>query len=414
MKTLQFLYIIQAVLSFLLMFYTIYQVVIWLFAYAKPIKKKKIIRKEHKFMAVISARNEEKVISDLIESIKNQIYPKNKIDIYVIADNCTDNTAQIARDAGAIVYERFDELKKSKGYALEWFFDIVLKEFPNKYDAFCVFDADNIVAPNFFSKMNDKLCEGEKLAQGYRDIKNAGDNWISANYAIFYWTMNRFYHNSRYKIGLSPLINGTGFMVSMDIIKEENGWHTSTLAEDTEFSIKQIAKGRKIAWVNDAVIYDEQPTTIKQTWNQRLRWGVGNIQCLKACLPNSLSARPVTPAVIDTMMYMMGMPVVLISFITSFIDLLKFYTMPAKQAMLFLTDKLEFGIAFIVVSFLHAILVVLSERKSLKKVWKGIVTYPLFLALSVLVNFAAFFNMNMAWRPIEHVKNVKINEVQGK
>ena len=160
MKTLEVFERIQNILYFLVMFYSIYQIVIWLFVYSKPVKKKKITKKKHRFMAVISARNEENVIANLIDSLNKQVYPKDKLDIYVIADNCTDNTAKVAENAGAIVYERFNEYKRSKGYALEWFFDIVLREFPDKYDAFCIFDADNIVAPNFISKMNEKLCEG--------------------------------------------------------------------------------------------------------------------------------------------------------------------------------------------------------------------------------------------------------------
>lgn len=74
------------------------------------------------------------------------------------------------------------------------------------YDAFCIFDADNIVDVNFLKNMNKKLCQGEDVVQGYRDIKNPTDNWITAGYAIFYWTMNRMYHLARYNLGLSPLI----------------------------------------------------------------------------------------------------------------------------------------------------------------------------------------------------------------
>ena len=414
MKTLQFLSTIQGVLSFLLMFYSIYQLVIWAFAYSKPVKKKKITRKKHKFMAIVSARNEEQVIANLIESLKNQRYPKNKIDIYVIADNCTDNTAKVAREAGAIVYERFNEFKRSKGYALEWFFDIVLKEFPNKYDAFCIFDADNIVASNFFDKMNDKLCEGETIVQGYRDIKNAGDNWISANYAIFYWTMNRCYHYSRDKLGLAPLVNGTGFMVHMSIIKEDGGWHTETLTEDTEFSLKSIAKGRKIAWANDAVIYDEQPTTLSQAWNQRLRWGVGNIQCLKVCLPEIFKSKKFTPALFDICIYLMGMPIILISLIASILNVIQICAMPIKQGFVAIQEKMEFSLIFIIISLLQAILIVVLEKKDLKKVWHGIITYPMFLAICFVVNVAAYFNTKMAWKPIKHVRTVKIEDIQGK
>lgn len=412
MKTLEVLTKIQYVLSLLLMFYGIYQVVFWAFAYSKPIKKKKIIHKRHKFMAVVSARNEELVIANLIESLKNQVYPENKLDIYVIADNCTDDTAQVARDAGAIVYERFNQFKRSKGYALEWFFDIVLKEFPDKYDAFCIFDADNIVAPNFISKMNEKLCEGETVVQGYRDIKNPTDNWISGNYAIYYWTMDRCYHYPRYNLGLTPMINGTGFMIAMSVLKEDGGWHTETLTEDTEISFKMVAKGRKIAWANDAIIYDEQPTDFVQAWNQRLRWGAGTVQCLKVCTPKLLTSKYVSPALIDATINLAGMPILLLSVISTVLEVVKALLLPTVNFMTFLQDKILFALVVGIFTMLQATWVVKMEKKGVKKMWKGIVTYPIFLVVCFFVNITAFFNTKIAWKPIKHVSTVKINEIQ--
>lgn len=412
MKTLQFILILKNVLTFILMFYAIYQVVFALLVFVKPIKKKKVINKKHRFMAVVSARNEERVISNLIESLKEQHYPKNKIDIYVIADNCTDNTAQVARDAGAIVYERFNELKKSKGYALEWFFDKVLEEFPDKYDAFCVFDADNLVTPGFFNKMNEKLCEGEKLVQGYRDIKNASDNWLSANSAIYYWTLNKFYHYARYNMGMSAFIQGTGFMVSMDIIKEEGGWHTTALTEDIEFSFTQIAKGRKIAWAHDAVVYDEQPTTFMQTWNQKLRWGVGHLQSIKKCMPLLLRCKEINTTIIDALIYLMSFPVLFISIITSILNFAVLSALPEREIIPQLLIQLFVSGIFILGSILQVILVLKLEKKSIKQVWQGILTYPIFLGLTYVVNVCAIFNKNLTWKPIEHVKAIKISEIE--
>lgn len=412
MKTLEVLENIQNVLSFFLMFYSIYQIVMWTFVYNKPVKKKKITKKKHRFMAVISARNEENVIANLIESLKNQSYPKDKLDIYVIADNCTDNTAGVARDAGAIVYERFNEFKRSKGYALEWFFDIVLEEFPDKYDAFCVFDADNVVSPNFISKMNEKLCEGETVVQGYRDIKNPDETWVSANYAIFYWTMDRCYNYTRDKLGLSSLINGTGFMIAMSVLKEDGGWHTNTLTEDTETSMNVIAKGKKVAWANEAIVYDEQPTDFVVAWNQRLRWGVGTAQCLKVCLPKMLKSRTISPQLIDGMIYLMGMPVILVSAFVGCVDILKILLLPAKQGLIFLQEKLILGAIFIILSMFHALWIVRLEKKDVKKLWKGIITYPIFLVVSFFVNFASFFNMNLQWKQIKHESKATIDDMK--
>ncbi len=275
----EYLYILQHALVWIISIFWLYNIVISACSLIKIKDKPALIDKKHKFMALIPAHNEEAVIVNLIESLKNQKYPKELFDIYVIADNCTDNTAKVAKEAGALVYERFDSEKKTKGYAMQWFFK-KLDEEGKDYDALCVFDADNVVMPEFIDAMNKKLCQGEEIVQGYRDIKNPTDSWVASGYALFYWTMHRFYHLARYNLGLSPLLNGTGFMVKYSLIKEK-GWNTKTLTEDIEFSLINIADGRKLGWAVDAIVYDEQPLEYKQSWNQRMRWSVGHIQCFK-------------------------------------------------------------------------------------------------------------------------------------
>ncbi len=406
MKISIFLLTIQVIFFYILMFFWIYQLFICMFAFKHERKKEKIIDKKHKFMAVISARNEEKVIANLIKSIKNQTY--ENIDIYIIADNCSDKTAEIARFYGANVYERFDNTKKSKGYALEWFFKKILIEKPDEYDAFCVFDADNIVSKDFFEKMNEKLCQGEKIVQGYRDISNVDDSWVSANYAIFYWTMNRCYHYARYKLGLSPLINGTGFMVSMDILKEKNGWHSDTLTEDIEFSIENIIKNQKIGWAQDAVVYDEQPQKFKQSFRQRLRWSVGHIQCFQKFFTQFMSLGKFDATIIDTLIYTLGMPTMLLSLAVTAIDIIKVLFIQ-KFNYTILIGGLKFTGITIGVTMLQALIITILEKKNIKKVWKGIATYPIFLVSWFVINVVAFFNKNLEWKPINHVgsKNVK-------
>lgn len=240
----KYLYILQQALVWILIVFWIYNLIIAFCALIKLKEKPLKINKKHKFMMIIPAHNEEIVIRNLIDSLKKLDYPKELYDIYVIADNCTDKTASIAKECGAKVYERFDETKKTKGYALNWFLDKILKE-DYDYDAFCVFDADNVVDANFLNAMNKKLCQGETVVQGYKDIKNPTDSWISSGYALFYWTQHKFYHLARYNVGLSPLMNGTGFMVKFDVIKD-TGWNTKTLTEDVEFSLKRIAEGSKL------------------------------------------------------------------------------------------------------------------------------------------------------------------------
>lgn len=262
----------QQVLIWIINIFWVYQFIISVTSLIKFKEKPLLIDKKHRFIIALPANNEETVIGNLIKSLKMQDYDKDLFDIYVIADNCTDNTAKIARENGAIVYERFDETKKTKGYALNWFLS-KMKVKKDDYDALLVFDADNIVDKNFLNVMNKKLCQGEVLVQGYRDIKNPTDTWVSGGYAIFYWTMNRLYHLARYNMGLSPLINGTAFMVKWDMLIDE-GWNTKTLTEDIEFALINISKGVKLGWAKDAIVYDEQPLTFKQSWKQRERWSV--------------------------------------------------------------------------------------------------------------------------------------------
>ena len=125
-------------------------------------KEVKIKTPRKTFALVVAAHNEHAVIEQLVLNLKQLNYPKDMYDIYVIADNCTDNTAEIAEKAGAIVQVRTHPTKKSKGYALQWMFDRLFK-MDKQYDAVCVFDADNLVHPQFLMEMNNRLCKGDKV-----------------------------------------------------------------------------------------------------------------------------------------------------------------------------------------------------------------------------------------------------------
>lgn len=236
-------------------------------------KEKKSYKPKNKFAMIVAAHNEEVVIGKLIESMLNQDYPKELFDIFVIADNCDDNTAKVAREYGVYVYERFNKTEKGKGYALEWLFDKIFK-MNNKYDAVAIFDADNLVSKNWCKEINSKMEEGYKVVQGYIDSKNPNDSWIATSYSIAFWTQNRMFQLARANIGLSNQIGGTGFAVNTEVLKEL-GWGATCLTEDLEFTCKLILNGEKVGWAHDAIIYDEKPLTLKQSWVQRRRWMQG-------------------------------------------------------------------------------------------------------------------------------------------
>ena len=408
----EYLYILKQVLVYVLTAYWCYQTVVSLCSLVKLKDKPYLTNKNHKFMAIIPAHNEEAVVANLIESLKNQTYDKNLYDIYVIADNCTDNTAEVARNAGAIVLERFDPAHKTKGYALQWFLKQKIEENAD-YDAFFVFDADNIVDKDFIVNMNKKLCQGEDVVQGYRDIKNPTDNWITAGYALFYWSMHRLYHLARYNIGLSPLLNGTGFMVKFDVVKP-NGWETETLTEDIEFSLKRIIKGKKLGWATDAIVYDEQPTSFKQSWSQRSRWTVGHMQCLKTYTGQLYKAvkEHKTLMNFDGLLYIAGTtPILVVTFGLILINCIM-YVSKAMTTWLFIVNILNYLIPTLLFPIFTALFVMVLEKKPIKPMIKGLLCYPAFMGTWVIINLKCLFKRETTWEKIEHVRDIKIAEVK--
>ena len=407
----EYLYIIQQALIWIVTIYWLYQFIISLCSFVKIKEKPLKEDKQHRFMTIIPAHNEEKVVVNLIESLKKLDYPKDLYDIYVIADNCTDKTAEVAKKAGAIVYERFDEAHKTKGHALQWFLAQKIEE-DAPYDAFCIFDADNIVDENFLKVMNKKLCQGEEVVQGYKDIKNPSDSWVSAGYAIFYWTMHRFYHLARYNIGLSPLMNGTGFMVKFDVIKPQ-GWNTKTLTEDIEFSLKRIIEGKKLGWARDAIVYDEQPVGFKQSWTQRSRWTVGHMQCLKEY------TKPLAEAVVknktvmnfDGLLYMLGTtPMLILTMVLVIVNIVLFAT-GAMSGLDFSIQMLKYIIPTLLVLPFMGLVVLYLEKKPIKPMIKGLLTYPIFMGSWLLINIKCLFKRDTEWKKIDHVNDKKIEDL---
>ena len=407
----EYIYLLRQALVYLIVIFWIYELAISLCALIKFKEKPLLTKKNHKFMAIIPAHNEEAVVGNLIESLKNQEYDKNLYDIYVIADNCTDNTANVARRAGAIVLERFDPAHKTKGYALQWLLKQKIEENAD-YDAFFVFDADNIVDKDFILNMNKKLCQGEDVVQGYRDIKNPTDNWITAGYALFYWTMHRLYHLARYNVGLSTLLNGTGFMVRFDVVKPD-GWQTETLTEDIEFSLKRIIKGKKLGWATDAIVYDEQPTSFKQSWSQRSRWTVGHMQCMKRYtgeLFNSVKEHR-SLVTFDGFLYIVGTtPMLVITMLVLFINC-AMYAAQSMTNLEFAINILRYLVPTLLLPIGTAVVAMALDRKPIKPMLKGLLYYPLFMGTWVIINIKCLFKRETTWEKIEHVRDIKIAEV---
>ncbi len=235
----------------------------------------------HNYAVLIAARNEETVIAALIESIKKQIYPGELITVFVVADNCTDRTAVVAKNCGAVVYERNNPTLVGKGYALDFLLKRIGEDYPENYfDGYFVFDADNVLEPDYIYEMNRVFSQGYRVVTGYRNSKNYGDNWISAGYGLWFLRESQSLNKARYILGTSCNISGTGFVFSNEIVKRMGGWKYFLLTEDLEFTADHVIKGEKIGYCENAVLYDEQPTGMAQSVRQRTRWCKGYFQVL--------------------------------------------------------------------------------------------------------------------------------------
>ena len=392
--------------------YGIYFLVVGLFGYTKHNKYTASLPK-NRIAAVIAARNEAGVIGNLIESLHAQDYPEELMDIYVIPNNCTDNTRAVAQEHGAKIMMCTAEVK-SKGAALSQFFDYIFSK-NDVYDAFCIFDADNVVDKHFFSSMNNVIESGEKIAQGYRDSKNPNDSWISGCQSVFYWTLNRFLNLSRYKLGLSAALNGTGFMMHTDVIKKE-GFKTFSLTEDIEFTTQCIIKGYRVAWVPEAITFDEHPLTFEQSWSQRKRWSTGTIQCFERYHRQLFDCVRQTKNIcaLDMIMYLVAPFTQVLTFIytiCSFIIL----------GMLFITtsvwsNALTFAILFsvggVVFSVIFTVMVLWLEGKKVREInHLSVFSFWFYLASWIPINVLCFLKPIEIWEPIEHTQNIKISQL---
>jgi cellulose synthase/poly-beta-1,6-N-acetylglucosamine synthase-like glycosyltransferase len=368
---------------------------------------------KHRFAALIAARNEENVIAALIASIRAQNYPSGLIDIIVVADNCTDSTARVAEQAGAtVVYERFNKTEIGKGYVIRFALEKIMAE-RDYYDAFCVFDADNIVDPDFFAHMNLALNNGAELAQGYRDMKNPTDNWIAGGHAIFYWMENRFFDYARAELGLSAIINGTGFMFTSDYVRQF-GYNAHTITEDVELTVQSVINGKRVEWVPHAKVYDEQPVLLKQSMAQRSRWVSGFIQNSMDYFRDfwhSIKRKP-TWVKIDLFLFLISMPVMMLGIISmliySVLSLINVFEVVGS-----LINMLWLLAGTLGVFWLIGFASVFIEGKNVKSMLKAILMNPIFNATWGVIWCKCIFVHSHEWTPITHGRNLTLDEIES-
>lgn len=408
--------ILKFIYYVLFYFSLIYSLYFGISGFVGLFKKNKLnIKKDNKknfFAIVIAARNEEKVIGNLIESLKQMDYPIDKYGIFVIPNNCTDNTSKVALDMGTAVLE-CNVPTKTKGDVLKFAFN-ELKD-NKEIDAYLIFDADNVVHKDYLNKMNDIINSGYNVAQGYRDSKNPKDNWISGSYAIFYLFQNVFFNRSRMGFNASASINGTGFMIKKELI-DRDGFETYTLTEDVEFTGQCALKNEQIAFVEDAITYDEYPNIFKVSWKQRKRWSAGIIQCMKRYSPKLLKNYIKTGNIssLDMGLVYFGPLFQVISVIT-FSMLIGF-----KIFNIQLTDIFSYFFAYNIIFFVIMLIfglsieifVLLYKNKTIKGMWGSIIMFSVFLISWIPINILCFLKKHTKWEEIKHTRNISINEIK--
>jgi len=388
------------------------------------VKPSETAAKQHKFAVLIAARNEQAVIGELIKSIKNQNYPRKLIDVFVVADNCTDATATVARNAGAIVYERFNTDLKGKGYALNYMIHRIEEEYGERgYEGFFVFDADNVLDENYVAEMNKKFDKGYKVLTSYRNSKNYAQNWITAGYALWFLHEAKYLNNPRMILKTSCAISGTGFLLHRDIIKRNGGWVHYLLTEDIEFSISEVIKGEVIGYCGTAMLYDEQPSTFEQSWHQRLRWAKGFYQVFGrygAKLFKGLAVNK-SNAFSCYDMLMNIMPALLIS-ITSIVMNVIFAFIGLQSNILgpyilesALSAIMATATIYYIVLFSIGLLTTLTEWNNIycsasKKLFY-LFTFPFFIFTYLPISIVALFK-KVEWRPIAHNCVVSVDDVR--
>ncbi|MDP4095423.1 glycosyltransferase [Paenibacillus sp. P96] len=379
-------------------------------------KKKEQALPVKSFAVLVAAHNEEQVVGALMENLKHLNYPKELYDVFVICDNCTDKTADIVRSHGMNACVRTNPNLRGKGYAIEW----MLKELwkmPRQYDAIVMFDADNLAHPDFLQEMNNDLCSGARVIQGYIDTKNPEDSWITAAYGISYWYINRLWQLSRHNLNMANFLGGTGMCFETNLLKEM-GWGATSLVEDLEFTMRCTQRNVYPKFNYDAKVYDEKPLTFAASSRQRLRWMQGHFTVARRYFFPLIwqSIKQGSLIKFDMALYAMNVYTTLLTFLMTaamWVDTVVFNGPNITSLYNYL--PLWIGVAAIGLNIATFMTAMALEKVTYKKVYLYLVLFPIYLISWFPITFYAFFTQNnKQWSHTEHTRVVRLEEVQSK
>lgn len=400
----------------------LYQVVFFFVGLIRGQVKIPPAKKQHTYAFFIAAHNEEAVIANLVKSIKDQDYPSELIDVFVVADACTDNTAQAAREAGAIVYERNDLSRKGKSWVMDYGFDRILREYPGKHEAFFIFDADNLLSRDYVTIMNDAFDQGYLALTSYRNSKNFGSSWISSAYATWFIREARYLNNARMICHTSCAVSGSGYLVSAKLIEGMKGWDFHTLTEDIQFSTFCAIHGVRIGYA-PAEFFDEQPVTLKASIKQRMRWTKGFYQVLFTYGRHMFKSIGKFHRFAAYDMLMVVGPAMLLTLMCLLVNVTFIAVGSLSHGFLATDAEIEMAIGSIIMMlaymygtfFVMGLSTTITEWKHIHcpqkwRIFTNLFTFPLFMFTYVPLTVAALF-LKVDWVPTPHDVSVTLDEV---
>lgn len=236
---------------------------------------------ELRFILLVPAHDEQGSIAATVESLRAVDYPAELRHVVVVADNCQDRTAAVARAAGAVVLDRRDPERRGKGVALDWAFHRVLEA--SDADAVVVVDADTIVSRNLLTAFAARLHAGAHAVQAEYGVRNVEASWRTRLMTLALALFHRTRSSARSRLGLSVGLRGNGMCFSRELLEacphEVNG-----LVEDLEYGIHLGLRGYRVAYAGEAYVLGEMVATGGPAVSQRRRWERGRALLARSML----------------------------------------------------------------------------------------------------------------------------------
>jgi cellulose synthase/poly-beta-1,6-N-acetylglucosamine synthase-like glycosyltransferase len=239
-----------------------------------------------RFIIMVPAHNEERLLPQLLESMSQVDYPRELYAIHVVADNSSDRTAELGSAGGAIVHERFNTELRGKGYALEWLLQRIWDR-GDAHDAIVILDADSVVSPNFLKVMDARMARGERVIQAYYAVRAPENARAAGIRAVALTVLHYLRPQGRMVLGGSTGLKGNGMVFAADILRKHR-W-TASLTEDIEYHMELIRSGERAMFTPDAIVWAEMPDSLKSSQTQNERWERGRMEMIRTYVPGLIS-----------------------------------------------------------------------------------------------------------------------------